>query len=236
MFKSGPEALGRRIGPFAVFVLGATLFIPALFGNTCGVATLDQYLSGSQAGCSLDGYTVDFTQFTAYSVNEAAELLGSADITVTPTYTASYLSLQFSGAFSNYTPGSSEEYTFGYLLDPVLPHVSGATVDTGPNDPISLTGEFCGDGVIVSPTACSAGGSLLSMGVGGNDQTTGALFPSPVTNLDTELTLVLGPSESVQYFGSTATLTATPEPSTLWLTPGLLGLAWLRKKWLAKDR
>ncbi|MGA2216002.1 MAG: hypothetical protein ABSH31_22205 [Bryobacteraceae bacterium] len=229
MFKSGLRVIGKRTWTVALLVLGSAILTPALFGNTCGVATLDQYLSGAEAGCTLDGYTVDFTQFTNFSANESADLLGAADITVTPTFTASELTLQFSGAFSNYTPGATEEYTFGYLLDPTLPHISGAGIFTGPNDPVGLTGQFCGDGTITSAPGCTAGGSFLSMGVSGNYSTTSALFDAPVTNVDTLLTLDLDTGSSVASFGATDTL-VTPEPSALWLTPGLLGLVWLRKK------
>jgi hypothetical protein len=235
MFKSGLRVIGQRTWSVALLALGASILTPALFGNTCGVATLDQYLSGgAEAGCTLDGYTVDFTQFTAYSVNEAADLLGAANITVTPTFTDSELTLQFSGDFANNTPGSSEEYTFGYLLDPTLPHITGPGVFTGPNDPVSLTGRFCGDGIILQG---SCAGSFIGLGIRGNENSQSALFDAPVTNLDTLLTLDLDSGSSVAYFGSTDTLaTTTPEPSALWLTPGLLGLVWLRKKWLAQTR
>jgi hypothetical protein len=67
------------------------------------------------------------------------------------------------------------------------------------------------------------------MGVSGNYSTTSALFDAPVTNVDTLLTLDLDTGSSVASFGATDTL-VTPEPSALWLTPGLLGLVWLRKK------
>jgi hypothetical protein len=239
MFESGLEAIGRRIGPVAAFAV-ATLFTPALFGGTCAVGTLTAYETGADAGCSLGpdgGYTVDFDSLGASSTNPEAFLLSSDDIIVTPSFTGSSLTFEFSAAsdFQFVAPmGQTDTYTIQYTLDPTLPHITGPSINTGPNDPVTLTGEFCGDGTIVSPTSCSAGGSYLSLGVGGNDQTASALFPSPVTNLDSELTLVLGPCDSVQNFGSTATLASTPEPSTLWLTPGLLGLLWLRKKWLAK--
>jgi hypothetical protein len=241
MFKSGLEAIGRRVGPVAAFALGAALFTPALFGGTCAVGTLTAYETGADAGCSLGpdgGYTVDFDSLGASSTNPEAFLLTSNDIIVTPSFTGTSLTFDFSAAsgFEFVAPmGQTDTYTIQYTLDPVLPHISGAKINTGPNDPVSLTGQFCGDGRIIG-TSCTSGGSYLSLGVGGNDLTASGLFPAPVTNLDSELTLVLGPCDSVENFGSTATLASTPEPSTLWLTPGLLGLVWLRKKRLAKSR
>lgn len=172
MFKSGLEAIGRRIAPVALFALGATLFTTALFGGTCGVATLAQYIDGADAGCSLGpagGYTVDFDSLDASSTNPEAFLLDSSEIIVTPSFTGSSLTFDFSAAseFEFVAPmGETDTYTIQYTLDPVLPHISGASINTGPNDPVSLTGQFCGDGRIVG-NSCTDGGSYLSLGVGG---------------------------------------------------------------------
>jgi hypothetical protein len=243
MFKSRLESIGQRIWPGALFALGVTLLTPTLFGDTCVVGTLTSYESGgTNYGCTLGpdaGYTMDFESFT----DSGVDLLTPDEIVVTPSSTATSLTFEFSAA-AGYEfagdPGFTNTYAFEYNLDPPLPKLSGASINTGPGDPPQLTGEFCGDSLVVSPTGCSRGGSYLGIGpmtATGNIQTSDpAYFPSLQTSMDTELTLVLDPCESIANFGSTAYL-ATPEPSgLLWLTPGLLAIAWLRKKSLAKGR
>jgi hypothetical protein len=243
MFKSRLESIGQRILPGALVALGVTLLTPALFGSTCIVGTLTSYESGgTNYGCTLGpdaGYTMDFESFT----DSGVDLLTSDEIVVTPSSTATSLTFEFSAA-AGYEfagdPGFTNTYAFEYNLDPPLPKLSGASINTGPGDPPQLTGEFCGDSLVVSPTSCSSGGSFLSIGpmtASGISQTsTPALFPSPQTSMDTELTLVLDPCESIENFGSTAYL-ATPEPSSLlWLTPGLFAIGWMRKKRFANGQ
>jgi hypothetical protein len=147
--------------------------------------------------------------------------------------------------------GQTAEYVVQYVIDPILPVITAATIDLGPNDPVTLTGEFCGNGILysdpnnnpsVEPTCL--GNNQLGIypakvqlpGTGPFSSETTPFPPSVVNTLDTRLILDLdGPAE-VDYFGSTATVSsggpaAVPEPSSaLWLAPGLLALAWLSKK------
>jgi hypothetical protein len=246
MLRSRLESLGLRIGSVALCAVGATLMAPALFGAACTVGTLASYQTGANDGCTIDGYTVDFGNgilsgsdgFTATGVNQ----LTPSEITVTPTIAGNSFTLEFSGA-TNFLfagqPDGGNTYQFDYTLDPVLPRITGVDINEGPGDPPTLTGEFCGNGLIVSASTCSSGADYLSLTLTSNGTSTGypaadGTFPTPVTNMETELTLVLDPCESIQYFGSTVNL--VPEPSMLWLTPGLVGLLWARKKWLTKGR
>ncbi len=225
---------------FAMLALGATLFTPALFGGACTVGTLQSYQTGANFDCTYDGYTVDFDNgilagsdgFSATGVNQ----LTSSEIIVTPTSTDTSFTFEFSAA-TNYLfagqPGGNT-YDFDYTLDPAVPRIAGTSINTGPSDPVTLTGEFCGNSLIISPSACSSGGSYQNYGITGSSGTVTSanyLFPTVQTDMETELTLVLDPCEYVDNFGSTVNL--VPEPSTLWLTPGLLGIVWLGKKRLA---
>jgi hypothetical protein len=237
MFKSRLEFMAQRIWPGALFALGVTLLTPALFGSTCVVGTLTSYESGHNFGCTLGpdaGYTMDFDSFT----DSGVDLLTADEIVVTPTSTATSLTFEFSAA-AGYEfagdPGFTNTYIFEYTLDPPLPKIKGASINTGPSDPPNLSGFFCGDGTIAG-SECSTGDSLSigPMTGSGISQTSPiALFPTLQTSMETELTLVLDPCESIESFGQTTYL-ATPEPSgLLWLTPGLLAIVWLRKKRLA---
>jgi hypothetical protein len=219
-----------------MIALGATLLTPALFGSTCATGTLLSYESGgTNFDCTVGpgaGYTMDFDSFTSSGV----DLLTAEDIIVTPSDTATSITFEFSAnvgfEFAG-DPGYVNTYVFEYTLDPPLPRIESVTDNTGPDDPPNLNGEFCGGATITGPTSCSSG-SPLNILLTGNSQTASATFPSPVSSVETELTLVLDPCESIQNFGSTVNL--VPEPSMLWLTPGLIGFVWLRKKWLTKAR
>jgi|HubBroStandDraft_5_1064220.scaffolds.fasta_scaffold15835_2 hypothetical protein len=240
MFKSRLEFIAQRIWPGALFALGVTFLTPALFGSTCRVGTLTSYESGVNFGCTLGpdgGYTMDFESFTSSGV----DLLSADEIVVTPSSTATSLTFEFSAA-NGYEfagdPGFTNTYIFQYDLDPPRPKLSGASINTGPGDPPNLSGLFCGDGII-SGSTCEDGTplSIGPMTASGVSQTSAiASFPTPVTDMDNQLTLVLDPCESIENFGATAYL-ATPEPSSLlWLTPGLLAFVWLRKKRLANGQ
>lgn len=241
MIRSGLESFGLRIWPVALCALGATLFAPTLFGGTCTVGTLASYQTGVNSGCTIDGYTVDFDDgdlsdsqgFSATGVNQ----LTPSDITVTPTFTATSFTIEFSTPSDFLFEGQAggNTYEFDYTLDPVLPKIESVTENTGPGDPPSLSGLFCGDGIILNGVCEDGTPVSISMVASGSSQTSAtATFPSPQTDLETELTLVLDPCQTINNFGSTVNL--VPEPSMLWLTPGLVGLIFLRKKWLAKGR
>jgi hypothetical protein len=198
--------------------------------------------------CSIDGYTLgDFT-FGSSETGEAS-LLSDSDIILTPSVNSGGMLFHFSAAdgfaFST-SDGETAEYIFQYELDPVLPRIQGTSIDTGPNDPVTLIGQFCGNGTVApyvagNPTSCSGtfpGGIFPSeLQVTGNDQAATGTFPVVVTDLDTQLILDLDGAASVEYFESGVGVNGSPVPepaSALWLVPGMLGLAWLRKRSLAK--
>jgi hypothetical protein len=249
MIRTRTECIGRRRWLVPLLAFACTLLAPALFGNplpTCGVASLATYdAAGYQ--CTLGDFTLEDFTFSSTQTG-GATLLSDSQITVDPTSSSSTgISLQFNGNFTALAD-QTEQYVFQYELDPVLPRISGPSIDLGPNDPVSLTGEFCGNGTIVSsPNTNPSTQPTCS----GNDpagifpaklQISGApagaslnyAFPQLVTNLDSRLILDLDGPASVQTFGTTANLTPTPEPSTvLWLTPALFAALWLRKSRLS---
>jgi hypothetical protein len=246
------KSSGHRLGLTLSFALGLTLSAPALFGTTCGTATLSTYDAAGYV-CTLGEYNLyDFT-FSS-SETGGAELLSDSQITVNPTgSTPTAISVQFSPTIPDgfsVSSGQTAEYVIQYQLDPVFPTIKGATVDLGPNDPVSLTGQFCGNGTINSglglPTSCTgtntAGIFPFTQDLPGTGTAASATFAFSqlVSSLDTRLILDLdGPAE-VDSFGSVANVTeggpsAVPEPSTsLLLAPGLLAFVWLRKKWQAR--
>lgn len=232
---------------FPLALVALTFVAPAMFASevtpACGVATLSVYDSDGYE-CTIGDYTLQDFTFES-SGSEDQNLLSDSEILVTPTITGSGVSVQFSPTDGNsfgITYGDAE-YQVQYYLDPQFPTISGASVDLGPNDPVTLTGQFCGDGMIYGPyvagqpTQCvgsdPTGIFPLTVVTTGNMSSQGASFPSLVTDLDSRLILDLDASDgpvNVDYFGSTAN-TVTPEPSSaLWLVPGMLGLAWLRKR------
>jgi hypothetical protein len=242
MFRRRLESIGQRIWPAAVFALGVTLFTPALFAGTCVTGTLESYESGgANYDCGLGpgvGYGVELTEFEASGTGA----LTSSEIEVTPTFIGNTISLTFSPEcwyeFAT-SPGDTDVYTIDYtLLDPPLPKIVSTSADTGPGDPVlSLDVDLCGSGTLNSGgTGCASGGDYESFGIAGNNNFNSATYPTGETSLDTRLILTLNPCESIQDFSATDTL-ATPEPSgLLWLTPGLLAIAWLRKKRLANGQ
>ncbi len=241
------EASGHRMQLALLFALCLTFVAPALFGSPlpCPVAPVTTY-QGAGYQCTVEGYTLqDFT--FSESQTGGATLLTPGEITVNPTFsTPDSVSFQFFGAFSA-AAGQTEEYIVQYLLDPLLPQITGQGIDLGPSDPVTLTGQFCGNGMLVgpyaagNPTACSgtdpSGIFPLTLQTTGDGTTASAPFPSTVTNVDTRLVLDLSGASSTTYFGTNAEISGVPEPSTsLWLAPGMLALLWLRKKRLANGR
>ena len=239
--------IGQRMALLPFFAFGLTLLAPALYGDPISPCSADTVATYSAAGfqCIVDGYTLEDFTFSS-SQTGGATLLTASQITVDPTTAATGVSVQFSGDFIA-AADQTEEYIFQYELDPVLPRVLGTSIETGPGDPVILTGQFCGDGTLNAyvpdqPTSCSgtatSGIFPSTLHIIGNDMTTGADFPSAVTDLDSRLVLDLDGPASVTSFGSTANVAnAVPEPSTvLFLTPGMLAILWLRKRFLVKGR
>jgi hypothetical protein len=261
MHSGNVKSVLHRIGLTPVALFALTLLAPALFGSplpTCGVASLATYDAAGYE-CTLGVFTLDDFTFSDSQTGEAT-LLSDSQIMVDPSgSTPTAINFQFSTP-SGFSVGDDQtaEYIVQYQMDPVLPKVTGGTIDLGPNDPVTLTGEFCGNGTLysapntdpsVEPTCLGTNPlgifpSKLQLVGSGPGVSTSFDFPSlVVTTLDTRLILDLdGPAE-VDYFGSTANVTfggpspvsSVPEPSTsLLLAPGLLAFVWLRKKWQAR--
>src|SRR5229473_1767111 len=141
------ESNGHRIWLLPVFAFGFALLVPGLFGSPlpCVVDSFADYQSQGQ--CMLGDHTLNGFTFDSFATG-GANLLTASQITVDPTgSTPTALSLRFStpGGFQ-VGPGQIEEYIFRFGLDPILPEIGGPIIDLGPNDPVTLTGEFCGDG------------------------------------------------------------------------------------------
>jgi hypothetical protein len=242
---------GRRLPLAFIFALGLTFVASSLFGSPlpCPTAPVTTYqAAGFQ--CSIEGYT--FEDFTfSDSETGGATLLPPSEITVNPTFsTPDSVAFQFFGAFSA-ASGQTEEYIVQYELDPVVPRITGQGIDLGPNDPVTLTGQFCGNGMLVgpfaagSPTTCSGSNSAgifpLTLVTTGNDTTASGLFPVTATTVDTRLVLDLTGPSSATFFGTNADVipapSSVPEPSSLlWLAPGLFAMLWLGKKRLTNGR
>jgi hypothetical protein len=236
---------GRRLWLVSGFAFGLALFTPALFGDPippCVAASLSTYdATGFQ--CIVDGYTLEDVTFSS-SQTGGATLLTDSQITVDPTVTTGP-NVEFDADFVS-LEGQTEEYIFQYELDPVLPKITSASAKTGPGDPVTLTGQFCGNGTLGAyvagqPTSCSGSNTSgifpATLVVDGNNMSASATFPSAVTDLDSRLILDLDGASSITSLGSTATLGVVPEPSTsLFLAPGMLAFLWLRKRWLASGK
>lgn len=260
MSNSTTRFFGKTIWLLGVVTLGLT-FLPSAFAASndipvCGAASLAIY-DASGFACTLGVYTLDDFTFSS-SQTGGATLATDSQIIVDPTGSSpTTLSVQFStpGGFTA-ASGQTAEYIVQYNIDPLLPMITGGDVDLGPNDPVTLTGEFCGNGTIVSapstdptvfPTCMGNDVSgifpekLQLMGSANGPSSVGFQFPSTVSTLDTRLILdVTGPG-GADSFGSVANVTgggpssssstATPEPSaTFLMAPALLGIAWLRKR------
>jgi len=246
-----PESSGHRMPLALLFVLGLTFVTPALFSSTVACPTTAPVTTYEAAGfqCTIEGYTLQDFAFSDSQTGEAA-LLTPDQITVNSTFsTPDSVSFQFLAPVGDpfsAAAGQTEEYIVQYNLDPILPRITGQGINLGPADPVTLTGQFCGNGMLVgsyvagSPTNCSgtnqSGIFPLTLQTTGDGTTASALFPVTATTVDTRLILDLTGPSSTTYFGTNAdvipTPSAVPEPSTsLWLAPGMLALLWLRKKW-----
>lgn len=242
--------MSHRMALAVLFALGLTLLAPGAFASPCVIASVATYqASGFQ--CTIEGYTFEDFTFSSSETGEAT-LLTPSQITVNPTFsTPDSVAFQFFapvGTPFSTAAGQTEEYIVQYELDPVLPHITGEGIDLGPNDPVTLTGQFCGDGMLVgdyvagNPTSCSgtspSGIFPLTLQTIGDSTIATSPFPSVVTDVDTRLILDLSGDSSTTFFGTNADITgvsSVPEPSSsLFLVPGMFGLLWLRKKWLAR--
>jgi hypothetical protein len=234
---------GRRMALGLLFALCLTLLASGLAASPlpCAVASVTTYQAeGFQ--CTVEGYTFEDFSFSA-SQTGGATLLTPDQITVNPTFsTPNSVSFQFFGDFVSLA-GQTEEYIVQFELDPLLPHIVGEGIDIGPADPVTLTGQFCGDGMLVgpyvagNPTNCSGtaptGIFPTTLQTTGDGTFASGNFPHVVTDVDTRLILDLSGASNTTYFGTNANITAAPEPSSaLWLVPGMFALGWLRKRQL----
>lgn len=249
---------GKRMVFNLLFILGLTLLAPALFGSPvpCPIAPVTTYQAPGYE-CLIEGYTLQDFSFPPPTQTGGATLLTASQITVNPSFsTPDSVSFQFFGAFSA-AAGQTAEYIVQYNLDPLLTQITGQGIDIGPADPVNLTGQFCGNGMLVgpyvagSPTNCSgtnpAGIFPLTLFTSGDSTIATGAFATTVTTVDTRLILDLVGDSNTTYFGTNADIIPTgggggqvsgvPEPSTsLWLVPGMFAALWLRKKWLAREQ
>ena len=227
-------------------LLGTMLFAPAAFGS--GMCTPASYATYQLGPCMLGQFTFSDFTFSSQALAGSPTLLTNSQIMVDPTGSApTLLNIRIMAPAAtpfSVGPGQSARYTFEYHIDPVLPIIDDETLDLGPNDPVTLTAQFCGNGIITSspafPVACSSlnggqtfPGSLSLMGPSPVPQSAFFAFPVPSTVTTEDIRLILQldggtTGSSVSYFGSENTVTfggpsATPEPSTSLLV--LAGLA-----------
>ena len=247
------ESKGERFPLVLLAGLGLIFFAPAMFGSPlpCGVATVATY-DAAGFECTIDGYLLEDFTFNDYETG-GATLLSDSSILLTPSTSRDGILFNFSPVSEpNFATdaGQTAEYIFQYELDPVLPRVTGTSIDTGPNDPVTLTGQFCGNGTVLpisplpyagQPTYCTGNGAVYpaKLQISGESQFAAQTFSTVVTDLDTQLILDLSGDSSVPFFESGVDVIGSgspvPEPSTaLWLVPGMLALVWLRKRTLAK--
>ncbi len=244
MNLGGAESRGRLM--WLLCVVAATVSSSGLFASPlpCVVDTYAHYQAQGQ--CKLGDYILK--GFTFASTGSPI-LLNAAQITVDPTpSTPTNLTLRFStsGGF-HVVPGQSQEYIFQFQLDPLLPTIAGPLIDLGPNDPVRLIGEFCGDGTLFSspksqPVFClgSAPSGIfparLELSGAGVPASQSYLFPSLVTMMDNRLILDLDGPANLDYFEWGAGVTdgnaiVIPEPSTSMAAFAMLALVWLPKRW-----
>lgn len=247
----------QRVRLALVAILGLVGSVPSLFGasiavNPCVKASLATY-TAEGFECTLDQHTLIGFTFSASGGASGPALLSASQITVDPTATTpTDISLQFSAPDIGFTAGEGQtaQYIFHWNEDQFF-DIGGADMDLfdAPGT-AALTGEFCGNGTIVSapnpdPTApvfCNGSdtagifphSAFLQIPPNPNGVPSSFMFPTLVGTLDSDLILDLTGPANISSFGLHTVVTGaspTPEPSTLlFLTPALLALAWFRKK------
>jgi hypothetical protein len=245
MQKSFASVTVRTTWLFLVTALALAVLTPGLSGTPlpCVVGTVADYqAAGFQ--CTMGSYTLE--QFTfSDSATGGASLVDPSNISVVPTFNAATgIAVEFDANFSA-NVGQTAQYIIQYELDPLLPRLTGTSISTGPNDPVTLTGQFCGNGTLAAyvagqPTSCTgtaiAGIFPLTLTITGNNQMNSQSFPVLVTDIDTRLILDLEGPASVYTFGmatsfATPDISLSPEPSTfLLLASGLFALICCRRK------
>ena len=146
LFGRSAASVLNRLGLGFVILFGFLLLAPALFGSPFPTFLLGLALRLRYRRlriCTLGRYTLDDFTFEQFETGEA-NLLPDTAITVNPTgSTPTTISMQFStpGGFTVGT-GQTAEYIVQYNMDPVLPVVTSASIDLGPNDPVTLTGGY----------------------------------------------------------------------------------------------
>jgi hypothetical protein len=251
MYKRRVGVTRRTKSLFLMTALALIVLASGLSGSplTCATGTVSDYqAAGFQ--CSLGSYTLEQFTFSDSSTG-GASLVAPSNISVVPSYNAaSGIALEFHGDF-NASAGQTAQYIIQFELDPLLPNLTGTSISTGPNDPVTLTGQFCGDGTLAAyvagqPTSCSGTASSgifpLTLMITGNNQATSQSFPVLVTDIDTRLILDLVGPASVSVFGTGTSFASpdvsqapAPEPSTpLLLASGLFAFVWWRKKLAAR--
>ena len=238
----GPRMLRVSL---VVLALGA----PNLFGTMmCGPDTYANYIAQGQCTIgpggifTLQGFSFVSSSIPAQGGPGAPTLLDPSQINVTPSAGASSIALQFTpaGGF-NVGVGQFAEYIFRYQIDPPPPVIGDQSIDLGPDDPVTLKGEFCGNGTLTSapntvPVTCTGSnpagifpGSVTLTGPSGVPRTADFMFPVRVSTEDVRLILDLDgrgttTGAHADFIGSTTGFTTViPEPSTSMLTlAGLL--------------
>ncbi len=249
MYRIRLGITSRTISLSFIAALALLVLASGLSGSplTCATGTVSDYeVLGFQ--CSLGSYTLEQFTFSDSSTGEAL-LVDPSNISVVPIYnSASGIAVEFQGDF-NVSAGQTAQYIIQFELDPLLPNLTGTSISLGPNDPVTLTGQFCGNGTLApfvagQPTSCSGTSTTgifpLTLTITGNNQATSQSFPVVVTDIDNRLILDLVGPASVTEFGTgisfaSPDVSLAPEPSTpLLLASGLFAFVWWRKKQAAR--
>ena len=222
-----------------VLTLGATSLLAT---PMCEPDTYANYIAQGQCTIGPAGiFTLQGFSFASSSIPTqggpgAPTLLDPSQINVSLNAESSSIALQFtpSGGF-NVGAGQFAEYIFRYQIDPPPPVIGDQTIDLGPDDPVTLTGEFCGNGTLTSapntvPVTCTGSnpagifpGTVSLTGPSAAPRTADFIFPIRVSTEDVRLILDLDGRNTTtgahaDYIGSTTGFTSgIPEPATAML-------------------